>query len=363
MTALGKPTAMLAELTHRCPLQCPYCSNPIDLARRSDELTTAEWARVFGEAAKLGILQIHLSGGEPTARKDIVDLVKAAFDAGLYTNLITSGVMMEEARLDAVLDAGLDHVQISLEDVEPGENDRIGNYKGGFEKKIALARAVRARQAPLTVNAVIHRHNIGHVNAFIDLALELDAARIEIAHTQYYGWALKNRAALIPTEKQARAAHDLVVRRHEELKGLLVIDAVLPDYYARFPKPCMGGWGRTSLAVAPSGKVMPCHAADSIPGLEFDNVRDKSLTEIWETSSAFTAYRGTGWMEEPCRGCERREVDWGGCRCQAFALAGRAEATDPACSRSDRHAEIAALASTEAASPAPPFVYRRIGGD
>jgi pyrroloquinoline quinone biosynthesis protein E len=353
---------MLAELTHRCPLQCPYCSNPIDLERKSAELSTEEWARVFSEAGKLGILQIHLSGGEPTSRSDIVELVKAAYDAGLYTNLITAGVTLGEAKLDALLDAGLDHVQISLEDTDPAENDRIGNYKGGHQKKLTLARLVRDRKAPLTINAVIHRHNIQNVAAYIDLALELDAARIEIAHTQYYGWALKNRAALMPTEEQARAAHELVLQKRVELKGRLVIDAVLPDYYARFPKPCMGGWGRTALAITPSGKVMPCHAADTIPGLVFDNVRDKSLTEIWETSPAFAAYRGTDWMEEPCRTCDRRELDWGGCRCQAYAMTGRAEATDPACSRAEQHGEMAALAASEAAKAPPPFIYRRIGG-
>lgn len=351
---------MLAELTHRCPLQCPYCSNPHELERRSDELATEDWMRVFDEAAALGVLQLHLSGGEPTARRDIRGLVAHAHGAGLYTNLITSGVLVNDAMLDDLLEAGLDHVQISLQDVVAETSDWIGGYTGGHEKKLALGRAVRARGAPLTLNCVIHRHNIDHIGDFIDLALALDAARIEIAHVQYYGWALTNRAALMPTREKTMAAHELVLRKREALKGRLVIDAVVPDYYARYPKACMGGWGRMSLNVTPSGKVLPCHAAETIPGLAFDTVREKSLAWIWEHSAAFNAYRGTAWMEEPCRSCERRTIDWGGCRCQALALAGRATATDPACIKSPRHEEIGALAVDEAAAPAPAFIYRRI---
>lgn len=356
----GRPTALLAELTHRCPLQCPYCSNPLELERRSAELATDDWLRVFAEAAALGVLQLHLSGGEPTARRDIRDLVAGAHRLGLYTNLITSGVLMNDGGLDDLLDDGLDHVQISLQDVTAEACDWVGGYKGGHTKKLALARAVRERGVPLTLNCVVHRHNIDHVGDFIDLALELDAARVEIAHVQYYGWALANRAALIPTREATMAAHELVMRRREELKGRLVIDAVVPDYYARYPKPCMGGWGRSSLNVTPSGKVLPCHAAETLPGLEFWSVRERPLAEIWEQAPAFNAYRGTAWMEEPCRSCERRELDWGGCRCQAFALTGRATATDPTCEKSGLHEEMAALATAEAAKPAPPFRYRRM---
>lgn len=358
---IGGPTAMLAEVTHRCPLGCPYCSNPLELERKSAELTTEEWGRVFREAADLGVLQVHLSGGEPTARTDIVDLVRHAYDAGMYSNLITSGVLADERMLDAMLDAGLDHVQISFEDVDAGSNDHLGGYKGGFARKTALAKATRARGAPLTINAVIHRHNIHNVDAFIDMALDLDAARIEIAHTQYYGWALRNRGALMPSREQALAAHQRVLARRADLKGRLVIDAVIPDYYAQFPKPCMGGWGRVSLNVTPSGKVLPCHAAESLTHLSFDTVRERSLADIWENSSAFEAYRGTDWMEETCRSCERREIDWGGCRCQAMALAGRATATDPACSRSPMHADMEAMAAEDAAGTES-FVYRRMGG-
>lgn len=359
---VGRPTAMLAELTHRCPLACPYCSNPMELERRSAELATEDWRRVFEEAAALGVLQLHLSGGEPTARRDIRDLVVGAHAAGLYTNLITSGVLMNEGGLDDLLDAGLDHVQISLQDTDPETSDWVGGYKGGHAKKLALARAVRARGVPLTLNCVVHRHNVAHVGDFIDLALALDAARVEIAHVQYYGWALANRAALMPTREATMAAHELVLGKREELKGRLVIDAVVPDYHARYPKPCMGGWGRTSLNVTPSGKVLPCHAAESLPGLEFWSVRDRPLAEIWRHNPAFNAFRGTDWMQEPCRSCERRELDWGGCRCQAFALTGDPRATDPTCEKSERHAEMAALGEAEAAADPPPFRYRRMSG-
>jgi PqqA peptide cyclase len=360
MASAGRPTAMLAELTHRCPLGCPYCSNPLELERRSGELATEDWVRVFREAAELGVLQLHLSGGEPTARRDIRQLVAAAHDAGLYTNMITSGVLMNDGGLDDLLEDGLDHVQISLQDVEPETSDWIAGFRGGHAKKLALARAVRERGVPLTLNCVVHRHNIDHVGDFIDLALELDAARVEIAHVQYYGWALANRAALMPTREATMEAHELVLRRREELKGRLVIDAVVPDYYARYPKPCMGGWGKVSLNVTPSGKVLPCHAAESLPGLEFWSVRDRALADIWMHAPAFNAFRGTDWMEEPCRSCERREVDWGGCRCQAYALTGRVTATDPTCVKSALHDEMAALATEESAAEAPEFNYRRL---
>ena len=355
------PHSLLAELTHRCPLQCPYCSNPLQLAKKSAEISTDVWKRVFSEAAELGVIHVHLSGGEPTARADITELVAHARTAGLYTNLITSGVLMNEGRLDALLDAGLDHVQLSFQDCESANADRIGGYKGGHEKKLALAREVRARGAALTVNAVVHRQNVENVAAFIDLATDLDAGRLEVAHVQYYGWALKNRAALIPTREQLDAATAVVEAARERLKGKLVIDYVVPDYYARYPKPCMGGWGRVGICVAPSGKALPCHAAETIAELEFENVADTSLADIWQNSSAFQAYRGFDWMEEPCRSCERREIDWGGCRCQAFAFAGRAQATDPACSKSPLHDQLRELAETESSRAPPPFEYRRIG--
>ncbi len=358
------PIGLLAELTHRCPLQCPYCSNPLELERVNTELTTEEWQKVMRQAAQLGILQIHLSGGEPTVRRDLEEIVKTAADAGLYTNLITAAVLLTRERLVKLKEAGLDHVQISIQDVDTAaENaDRIAGYKGGSAKKRIVAGWVRELGMPLTVNAPIHRHNIKSVEAIINYAVELGAGRVEIAHVQYYAWALKNRAALMPTREDFMAAAKVVEKARERLKGVLVIDMVVPDYYAKFPKPCMGGWGRGIINVTPSGRVLPCHAAESIKGLEFDSVRDKPLGEIWLSGQAFQKYRGTSWMKEPCRTCPRREVDYGGCRCQAFALTGDAANTDPACSLSPMHAEWAKVADVESHVVSPEFVYRRPGG-
>jgi PqqA peptide cyclase len=351
------PLGLLAELTHRCPLGCPYCSNPVALEPRKGELDTATWARVFCEAAGLGVLQLHLSGGEPGARRDLVDIVAAARAAGLYANLITSGVGITEAALAKLADAGLDHVQISIQDSTPASADVIAGYTGAFARKNALARAVVRHGLPLTVNVVVHRANIERVGAMVDLALELGASRVEIAHVQYYGWALANRATLMPEREQvARAAAEVeeLRRRHH---GRIVIDAVVPDYYARYPKPCVGGWGRRSLNVTPSGKVLPCHAAETIPGLTFWNVTEHTLADIWENSPAFRAFRGTDWMPEPCASCARRDIDFGGCRCQAFALTGDATATDPVCHFSPHHAELAALAAERSEAA---YTYRRM---
>jgi pyrroloquinoline quinone biosynthesis protein E len=354
---LYKPLGLLAELTHRCPLGCPYCSNPIALDPRGDELDTATWARVFAEAAALGVLQVHLSGGEPGARRDLVALMTAARAAGLYTNLITTAVGITTETLRKLADAGLDHVQISIQDSERASADHIAGYEGAFARKRALAAEVVQLKIPLTVNAVMHRANIDRIGAMVDLALALGASRVEIAHVQYYGWALKNRAALMPSGEQverAAAAVEELRRRHH---GKIVIDAVVPDYYARLPKPCVGGWGRRSLNVTPSGKVLPCHAAESIPGLEFWSVREHSLADIWANSPAFNAFRGTDWMQEPCRSCARREIDFGGCRCQAFAMTGDARATDPVCHLAPRHGEVAALAAVQSDTP---YDYRRM---
>jgi pyrroloquinoline quinone biosynthesis protein E len=360
MSAIEPPLGLLAELTHRCPLRCPYCSNPLELARAAAELDTATWARVFGEAAALGVLQVHLSGGEPTARRDLPELVRHAAGAGLYTNLITAGVLLDASKLAALAEAGLDHVQLSVQDAEAGNADRIGGYAGGHARKLAVARLVRDAGLPLTLNAVVHRQNLDRLPELIDLALELGAGRIEVAHVQYYGWALANRAALLPGRAQLEAATATVEAARERLKGRLVIDYVVPDYYAKRPKACMGGWGRVVLAVSPEGRILPCHAAESLPGMEFPNVRDTSLRAAWERADAFTRFRGTAWMPEPCRSCDRRENDWGGCRCQAFALTGDAAATDPACSLSPHHA-LLDLAVAEAAGGAETFTYREIG--
>jgi pyrroloquinoline quinone biosynthesis protein E len=353
------PMGLLAELTHRCPLQCPYCSNPLELERANGELTTAEWCRVMDEAAALGVLQVHLSGGEPTARRDLEAIVAHARGLGLYTNLITAGVLLDEARIDALRAAGLEHVQLSFQGAESATADRVGGYKGGHAKKLAVAQAVRAAGLPLTVNAVVHRQNLDQLEAMIALALELDAHRIEVAHVQYYGWALRNRAALMPTREQLEAATAVVERVRRELRGRLAIDYVIPDYWAKRPKPCMGGWGSNVLNVTPQGKVMPCHAAASIPGLAFASVREHALRWIWQESPAFQVFRGTDWLPEPCRSCALKEVDFGGCRCQALALTGDATATDPACELSPLHEAMFTVARQESAAPAPPFIYRR----
>jgi pyrroloquinoline quinone biosynthesis protein E len=353
------PMGMLAELTHRCPLQCPYCSNPLELERASGELATAEWCRVLEEAAELGVLQLHLSGGEPTARADLEEIVAHARGLGLYTNLITAGVLLDERRIGALRDAGLEHVQLSFQAAEAGTADRVGGYRGGHAKKLATARAVRAAGLPLTLNAVVHRQNLDQLEAMVALALDLGAHRLEVAHVQYYGWALKNRAALMPTREQLEAATAVVERSRRELRGRLAIDYVIPDYWAKRPKPCMGGWGSNVLNVTPQGRVMPCHAAGSIPGLEFASVRERPLRWIWQESPAFQRFRGTDWLPEPCRSCALKEVDFGGCRCQALALTGDATATDPACELSPLHEALFAVARAESAAEPPPFVYRR----
>jgi PqqA peptide cyclase len=356
-TGLPRPLGLLAELTHRCPLGCPYCSNPLALDSREDELDTATWSRVFREAAALGVLQTHLSGGEPGARRDLVEITASARAAGLYTNLITSGIGVTTKRLAELAEAGLDHVQVSIQDSVESSADHIAGYQGAFARKRALAAEIVRLKLPLTVNAVIHRGNIERVGEMVELALALGAGRVEIAHVQYYGWALQNRAALMPTREQVERAAALVEDLRARHHGRIVIDAVVPDYYARYPKPCMGGWGRRSLNVTPAGKVLPCHAAESIPGLEFWSVRAHPLAEIWDHSPAFNAFRGTAWMKQPCASCPRREQDFGGCRCQAFALTGEAAATDPVCHLSPDHAQVTALAAVQDDAP---YLYRRL---
>jgi len=360
-TPVGPPIGLLAELTHRCPLGCPYCSNPLQLEQRADELDAATWRRVLVEAAALGVLQVHLSGGEPASRRDLVEIVGACAAAGLYSNLITSGIGLTEARVEALAKAGLDHVQLSIQDCEEASADRIAGYSGAYARKRKAAEWVTGSGLPLTINAVIHRANIARVTQIVEAAVELGARRVEIAHTQYYGWALANRSGLMPTPEEAASAWAAVEAMRARLEGAIVIDHVAPDYHAHTPKPCMGGWGRKTLNVSPSGKVLPCHAAETIPGLEFWGVRDHSLAEIWREAPAFNAFRGTDWMAEPCRSCPRREIDYGGCRCQALALVGDARATDPVCHLSPRHDLIAAAIAADARPlGAPEYKYRTL---
>jgi len=348
----------LAELTHRCPLRCPYCSNPVALERASDELTESEWRRVLGEAAALGILQVHFSGGEPMARRDLPALIAAANDHGLYGNLITSGALGGERELSAFAAAGLKHVQLSFQDVDPATSDRIAGLAGAHARKTKFAAAVRAAGLPLTLNMVVHRQNLDRVSEMIDMALTLGARRLEIAHVQYYAWALANRAALLPSRCQLDEATRTVEAAREKLKGVLAIDYVVPDYHGVRPKSCMSGWARRFLNLTPSGKALPCHAAETLPDLAFPSVRDSSLTDIWYRSEAFNRFRGTDWMVEPCRSCKRREIDWGGCRCQAFLLAGDASRADPVCALSPDHGIVEA-AIEQAESAPDTLVYRR----
>ena len=355
------PLGLLAELTHRCPLACPYCSNPLALDRRAGELDTATWERVLAEAAALGVLQVHLSGGEPLARRDLPVIVAQCARSGLYSNLITSGIGLSDERMAALAEAGLDHVQLSIQDVEPASADHIAGYAGAFARKQEVAARVLASGLPLTVNAVIHRGNVARAGAMVELAVALGARRVEIAHAQYYGWAALNREALMPSRDEAERAVADVERLTSRYASEIVVDHVVPDFHARYPKACMGGWARKTLNVTPTGRVLPCHAAETIPGLSFMSVREASLSEIWYGSAAFAAFRGETWMREPCRSCERRSVDFGGCRCQAMALTGDPRNTDPVCVLSPAHDIV--VAATAMPAPAPPsglasYLYR-----
>jgi pyrroloquinoline quinone biosynthesis protein E len=330
------PLALIAEVTHRCPLHCVYCSNPLQLAGTQSELSTDEWTDIFQQSGKLGMLHAHFTGGEPLARTDLTELISAARAAGLYTNLITSGIGLNEQRLQALVSAGLDHIQISFQDSREEAANWIAGAKA-HAHKIDLSRAIRRHKIAFTVNLVVHRQNLDHLEEIIAFIEQLNPERIEIAHTQYYGWALANRAALLPTRAQLEKAIATVTEAEKRLAGRIRIDSVVPDYYAKYPKACMGGWGRRLMLINPAGKVLPCHAAEVLPGLSFENVRAKTLQWIWQESTSFRRFRGEDWMPEPCRSCDRRSEDFGGCRCQAFLLAGDATVTDPACSLAPSH--------------------------
>lgn len=340
------PLALIAEITHRCPLHCVYCSNPLQMISAKSELSTEQWVCVFQEASRLGILHLHLTGGEPLARPDLKELVAAAHQASLYTNLITSGIGLSEPLLASLVNSGLDHIQLSFQDADEKNANWIAGAKS-HSRKVALAEIIRRFRIAFTVNLVVHRQNLDHIDEMIAFIERMYPDRMEIAHTQYYGWALQNRDTLLPTRAQVDKCMSAVSEAQDRLAGRIRIDCVVPDYYARYPKACMGGWGRQLMLIDPAGQVLPCHAAGVIPGMRFDNVRDRSLEWIWNESSAFQHFRGEQWMPEPCRSCDRRNEDFGGCRCQAFLLAGDASVTDPVCSLSLQH-DLVEIATSKA---------------
>jgi PqqA peptide cyclase len=359
----SNPLALIAELTHRCPLHCVYCSNPQELATRTNELPTDAWSRVFREAAELGVMQLDLTGGEPLARPDLSALVQSARAAGLYVNLITSGLPLDEKRLDELLTAGLDHFQLSFQGAREESANEICGTKA-HAQKLRVLDWLKPRRVGVTLNFVLHRSNLDQLDEMLSIAENSSASRVEFAHVQYYGWALANRGKLLPSRDQLMHSLDFFKSAQERLLGKLRIEYVVPDYYAKFPKPCMGGWARKAMLITPSGETLPCHAAAVIPGIRFENVKERALREIWESSDAFQKFRGEDWMQEPCKSCERRRQDFGGCRCQALLLAGDAAATDPVCSLSPLRSQVDAVLAEVAAIPAtgavvqPSWLYR-----
>lgn len=349
--------SLIAEVTHRCPLHCVYCSNPIEMQRRSQELSTADWISIFRQASEMGVLQLHLTGGEPLARHDLIELVRAARAGNLYVNLITSGVGLDERRLDALVEAGLDHFQLSFQDSEEGPANEFAGTRS-HALKLRIADMVRRRRVAFTVNMVVHRGNLDRLEELIGFAAETGARRLEIANVQYYGWALRNRESLLPARAQLERSIEIVEAARERLKGRLRIEFVLPDYYAKYPKPCMNGWGHQQMLIDPSGRVLPCHAAAVIPGLDFSRAPERDLRWIWEESPVFNRFRDESWMPDPCRSCDRRARDFGGCRCQAFLLTGDAAATDPVCTLAPMHSIVEEALLRVNAARSPDWVYR-----
>jgi pyrroloquinoline quinone biosynthesis protein E len=346
------PLGLVAELTYRCPLHCTYCANPLNLSDYTAELTTADWISVLGQARRIGVLQVHLSGGEPLLRRDLPQIVDEARQLGMYTNLITSGVPLNRARLQALVDAGLDHFQLSIQDSGPTGADAIAGRQV-HDRKLDVAHMVKELGLPLTINVVLHRSNVDHLADLVDLAAQVGADRLELAHTQFYGWAWRNRQALMPTKEQVTAAAQAAAAataRHGERMEIVYVAA---DYYDSRPKPCMNGWGNRQLIIAPNGAVLPCLAAGQLPGPPAPHVTGENLDDIWYGSELFNRFRGTAWMPEPCRSCDLREIDFGGCRCQAYQLTGDSTVTDPACGLSPHHdlvADLVAPRTPEAAA-------------
>ena len=355
------PMWLLAELTYACPLQCPYCSNPVDFAHIGDELDTDAWLRVLREARALGAVQLGFSGGEPLARRDLDTLIGEAHKLGYYTNLITSGVGMDADRVARFRELGLDHIQVSFQAGDRALNDRIAGTEA-FDHKLAMARAVKANGFPMVLCFVMYRENIDRISDILDMAAELEADHVELANTQYNGWAVPNRDSLLPSPEQLQRAEAVAHDYQERFRGRMKIYYVVPDYYETRPKACMNGWGKIFLTVAPDGTALPCQAARQLPGLEFPNVKDHSVESIWRESSAFNHFRGYEWMKEPCRNCPEREKDFGGCRCQAYLLTGDAANADPVCDLSPHHdVVLKAVEAAQASGDAvefKPLVYR-----
>lgn len=335
----SKPLWLLAELTYRCPLQCPYCSNPLEIAKYENELSTEDWIRVMRQGRKMGATQLGFSGGEPLVRKDLEELIKEARGLGYYTNLITSGVGMDENRIRAFKDAGLDHIQVSFQ----ASDEELNNYLGGtksFQHKLEMARLVKEYEYPMVLNIVLHRKNIDQIRDILDMTVDLNADYVELASTQYYGWSRINVDQLLPTREQLENAEKVAKEYQDKMKGKMKIIYVIPDYFENRPKPCMNGWGSIFLTIAPDGSALPCHAAAQLPGLNPPNVRDHSIDWIWNESPAFNKFRGLDWMQEPCLSCPEKEKDFGGCRCQAYMLTGDATNADPVCDKSPFHNDL-----------------------
>ncbi len=333
------PLWLLAELTYRCPLQCPYCSNPVEIAKYKDELSTEDWIRVMRQARKMGAAQLGFSGGEPLARRDLEELIGEARSLGYYTNLITSGVGMDEKRVKTFKEAGLDHIQISFQ----ASDEELNNYLGGtrsFQHKQEMARVVKEHEYPMVLNIVLHRKNVDQIRDILDMTVALKADYVELASTQYYGWSRVNIEQLLPTREQLARAEKTAREYQEKMRDKMKIIYVIPDYFENRPKACMNGWGSIFLTIAPDGSALPCHAAAQLPGLEFPNVRDHSVAQIWNDSDAFNRFRGFDWMKEPCRSCPEKEKDFGGCRCQAYMLTGDAANADPVCDKSPHHSQL-----------------------
>ncbi|MBA5636264.1 pyrroloquinoline quinone biosynthesis protein PqqE [Duganella sp. LX20W] len=360
--AVAPPMWLLAELTYRCPLHCAFCYNPVDYAANRKELSTEQWLDVLRQGRELGAAQLGFSGGEPLLRDDLEQLVAAGNRLGYYTNLITSGIGLTEQRIAAFKAAGLDHIQLSFQDSTREMNDFLSSTRT-FDLKARVAKLIKQYDYPMVLNVVLHRYNLDHVERIIDMALEMGVEYLELANTQYYGWGMVNRAQLMPTREQLERAEAVVNACRERIGSRLRILFVVPDYFESRPKACMNGWGSVFLAVAADGAALPCHAARTIPGLSFPNVTEESLKQIWYESDAFNKFRGDAWMKEPCRTCDDKHKDYGGCRCQALALTGDAANADPVCSKSPQHGDIVrivrqAQASQAAAGAEAPLVFR-----